>query len=189
VSIDEAAVLTVRVPPYVKSVGVFAGNDSAYVREAIRRCRFDILQFSGGEPPEFRGLFGKPTVFVLHVDAAPSDLGCEPQLPAMQRLRAANAAAVMADSRVGPKPGGTGVQINREVAARLAAASPLPFILAGGLTPDNVAEAIAAVRPWGVDVRSGVERNGAKDRGLTESFVREAKLSLDACGAAELLDR
>jgi phosphoribosylanthranilate isomerase len=175
-AIDAAAQLTRRVPPFVTSVGVFAGNEAAFIMEALLRCRIDVLQFSGDEPPAFRGAFGKPTVAVVHASASsdPARLD-ELTLPDEDALRTARAVAVTIDSRVGDAVGGTGVRVSERIASALSRTSSLPFILAGGLTPDNVAEAVAAVRPWGVDVRSGVERESEKDRGLVERFVRAAK--------------
>ncbi len=178
-SLDEAATLTSYVPQHITCVGVFADNDAPFVQEALRRCRLDLLQFTGDELPEFRGAFGKPTIFVLHVEAAAGQQRFA--LPDIDALRAANATALMVDSRSGARIGGTGIRVDAASAALVAARSPLPFILAGGLTPDNVAAAVAAVQPFGVDVRSGVER----DRSLVEGFVREARRSLAAFDANE----
>lgn len=177
--IDEAARLTELVPPFLTCVGVFANNESAFVKEAVRRCRLDVLQFSGDEAPAFRGAFAKPTIFVVHVPSASagSAPGNDLALPDRAALRAARAVAVMVDSRVGNALGGTGIRVKDNVAARLSRACELPFILAGGLTPANLALALATVRPWGVDVRSGVESEGRKNSGLVERFVRTAKCS------------
>jgi phosphoribosylanthranilate isomerase len=175
-AIDEASEITRSMPPFVTSVGVFADNDAAFIEEALARCRLDVLQFSGHESPSFRGMFGKPTIAVIHAIASseharPKEL----TLPDAAALRAARAIAVIIDSRVGGVMGGTGVRVSDDIASGLSRTSSLPFILAGGLTPDNVADAVAVVQPWGVDVRSGVERDGEKDRGLVERFIRTAK--------------
>jgi phosphoribosylanthranilate isomerase len=174
ISIDLAERLTKAVPPFVTSVGVFAGNDAEFINEALRRCRLDVLQFCNGESTSFCGRFGRPTIVVIHADDTAD------KLPQRRELEAARATAVMVDARVKGKLGGTGVRVNERVAARMRSLSSLPFILAGGLTPSNVASAIRAVQPWGVDVRSGVEREGKKDRRLVERFVNQARQNGDS---------
>ena len=169
-SLEMAQNLTKLVPPFVTSVGVFAGNDSAFIHNVLTRCRIDVLQFSDGETSEFCGSFGKPTIVVVHASASSTH-----GLPKRRDLERARAAAVMVDSRAKNTFGGTGIRVSEKLAAKVRSRFALPFILAGGLTPDNVAAAIKAVRPWAVDVRSGVERGDRKDRQLLERFVREAR--------------
>lgn len=169
-SIELAERLTKLVPPFVTSVGVFASNDAPFIHSALERCRLDILQFSDGKVSEFCGSFGKPTIVVVHASASSTN-----GLPKQRDLQRARASAVLVDSRIKSRLGGTGIRVSDPLAAKLRARSVLPFILAGGLTPDNVAAAIKAVQPWGVDVRSGVERRGRKDRRLIERFVHQAR--------------
>ena len=169
-SVELAEDLTKLVPAFVTSIGVFAGNDAAFIHTVLERCRLDVLQFSDGAVSEFCGSFGKPTIVVVH--ASPSSAN---GLPNRKDLSKARASAVMVDSRAKNNVGGTGMRVNEQLAAKMRSRSVLPFILAGGLTPDNVAAAIRAVRPWGVDVRSGVESRGRKDRRLVERFVLEAR--------------
>ncbi|HXM17493.1 MAG TPA: indole-3-glycerol phosphate synthase TrpC [Candidatus Tumulicola sp.] len=164
-----ATSLTARVPPQVACVGVFANSPRALIEDAIRSCRLDLLQFSGDESPEFCGSFGVPTILVAH-DAIPD-------APALQNARAV---AVMADARVPGRAGGTGVRMALAKAQRMRAEHAGHFILAGGLRPNTVGEAIRAVLPDGVDVRSGVEVNGVKDAGLVNAFVAAAKEALHA---------
>jgi phosphoribosylanthranilate isomerase len=171
--IDEAAALTHHVPPFITSIGVFARNETAFIHETLLRCRLDVLQFSGDEAPGLCGSFGKPTIRVIH--ARPSLPPRTVTLPDEAALREARAVALALDSQAGALAGGTGVRVAVELASAASRMSPLPFILAGGLNPDNVADAIETVRPWGVDVRSGVERAGEKDRDLVYRFVHAAK--------------
>ena len=177
--------LTRLVPPFVTCVGVFARNEAAQVGEALERCRLDVLQFSGGEDALFCGSFGKPTIMVFHVPA--DDQGGDTEArplpsyalkpawppPAMD-LRTARAIATMADAAADGRFGGAGTAVSSDIAARMRRSSPLPFVLAGGLGPDNVANAIATIQPWAVDVCSGVERDGHKERSLIERFVSAA---------------
>lgn len=169
-SVELAEELTKLVPPFVTSIGVFANNEAALIHRVLERCRLDVLQFNDGSISEFCGSFGKPTIVVVHASASSTN-----GLPSRRDLRKARASAVMVDSRTKSMVGGTGVRVSEQIAAKLRSRSVLPFILAGGLTPDNVAGAVRAVRPWGVDVRSGVELRGRKDRRLVERFVREAR--------------
>ncbi|MBC5824147.1 MAG: phosphoribosylanthranilate isomerase [Candidatus Eremiobacteraeota bacterium] len=163
-SVSTASALIARVPPFVTTVGVFADPPSDLVRSALDRCRLDVLQFSGDEPLEYCGSFGKPTIVLAREPAATPG-----------QLRGGMAIAVLADSRCDGRRGGTGISFDPRAAARLRAASSTFFILAGGLTADTVAAAIAAVHPDAVDVRSGVERDGRKDAAQVRRFVSAAK--------------
>lgn len=167
--VARAMPLTKRVPTQVARVGVFANSPRALIEDAIHSCELDLLQFSGEESPEFCGSFGMPTILVAR-DA----------MPKAQALQNARAVAVMADARVPGRAGGTGVPISLAIAARMRAEHAGHFILAGGLRPNTVGEAIRAVQPDGVDIRSGVERDGIKHAGLVNAFVAAAKEALDA---------
>src|SRR4029077_12455284 len=108
--------------------------------------------------PEFCGSFGMPTI-----------VSAGKRMPTHEELRTARAVAVMADSRTPGRYGGTGVRLPLEIARALRAAAGRCFVLAGGLRPETVADAIRAVRPDAVDVRSGVERDGRKNPSLARA--------------------
>lgn len=167
----QAERLAELVPASVTCVGVFAGNTAVDVTAALDRCRLDLLQFSGGEEPAFCGSFGKPTIVVVHARPHNHALAWPPKAA---DLKTARAIATMADSADAGRFGGTGAAVPLDIAARMRSSSPLPFVLAGGLRPDNVAHAITCVKPWAVDVCSGVERRGRKEPVLVEQFVRAA---------------
>ncbi len=167
-SVARAAALTARVPAGLACVGVFANSPRALIEEALGSCRLDLLQFAGDETAEFCGAFRRPTILVARTIA-----------PNSQTLRTANAVALMADSGAGGKAGGTGMPLPLVQAQQMRAAFRGHFILAGGLKPESVAEAIRAVKPDGVDVRSGVERDGRKNPALVRGFVKAAKEALD----------
>jgi phosphoribosylanthranilate isomerase len=161
---EEAGPLTAAAPREVACVGVFANSPRALIERALQRCRLDVLQFAGDETPEFCGSFGMPTL-----------LTARERPPAPDEVQRAHAIGVIADARVRGAYGGTGRMLDASIAKRIRDGSPAPFILAGGLTPDNVADAIRRLRPDGVDVRSGVERSGRKDPELLAAFARSVR--------------
>jgi phosphoribosylanthranilate isomerase len=152
-------------PAYVSVVGLFVDPDAQAVHEALAAVPIDVLQFHGAEPAAFCRAFGR-----RYVKAIPVKDGID-LLESLSPYD--DAAGVLFDAfREGDLPGGTGRafdwgRLTADVRGRIAA----PLILSGGLDPDNVAHAIEAVSPWGVDVSSGVEerdRNGAPRRGLKD---------------------
>lgn len=165
-TIEAAAALTTATPPFVTCVGVFANTPEALVWAAVGSCRLDVLQFSGDETPEFCGRFARPTLLVAR-ERVPDD----------ESLRAARAVGVLADAATDGAFGGSGrlIETSHAISLRHAARGRTQFVLAGGLTPANVADVIRAVRPDAVDVRSGVERDGVKDPALVPRFVRAAR--------------
>jgi phosphoribosylanthranilate isomerase len=155
-----------RLPPLVTAVGVFVdpSHDEAVAAAAISGVQ--VLQLHGGEPPLFCRAFQLPVLKALPV-------GGEEALAAAEPF--AGLSGLLLDAPTSGH-GGSGRTCHWPTAAALARRGPV--LLAGGLTPANVAEAIAAVRPWGVDVASGVESSpGVKDHQLLERFIRAAKES------------
>jgi phosphoribosylanthranilate isomerase len=145
------------------TVGVFAGNDPEEINEIVDECGIDLIQLSGGEPWSACLLANRQVIKALHVgvdDNAGTALG---------RIETGSAMAVLLDKASDAAFGGTGEALQWDVAAKIAAS--MPVWLAGGLTPENVAEATRTVRPWAVDVSSGVETEGAKDAAKIRAFV------------------
>jgi len=143
-------------------VGVFEDQDVEEVNQIADETGIDLVQFSGNEPAHNVLLANRQVINMLRQ---------RPETTAADLLRSVEPEAALA---IGLDPsqgrGATGDwTVAREIAARL------PLWLAGGLTPENVAEAIASVRPWLVDVSSGVETDGAKDPAKIRAFVRAAK--------------
>jgi phosphoribosylanthranilate isomerase len=149
------------------TVGVFAGNDPDEINEIVDECGLDLIQLSGGEPWSSILLANRQVIKAVHVrsddDAA----------SAMSRIETGSAMAVLLDRADPSSFGGNGLAIDWTVAAGIAKA--MPVLLAGGLNPDNVAEAIRTVRPWGVDVSSGVETDGAKDAAKVRAFIEAVR--------------
>jgi phosphoribosylanthranilate isomerase len=141
-------------------VGVFADQPVDEVNEIAEEVGLDLVQFSGDEPWQQCLLSTRQAIKVVRPRSTAEILRSE--------LRSGSAIAVMLDGSRG-----TGTVGDWSVAAEVA--SWVPLWLAGGLAPDNVEEAIRVVRPWAVDVSSGVETNGAKDPQKIAAFVRAAK--------------
>lgn len=149
-------------PPFVAKVGVFVNASADTVRTTIAECGLDTLQFHGEETPEFCRQFAPFKVIkAFRIQNAES----------LKPLSDYAVDAWLLDSYVSGQLGGTGAKFNWELAAQ-AKELGRPVILAGGLTPENVADAVQQVWPFGVDVSSGVETApGQKDAGLVRRFV------------------
>ena len=158
-----------------KSVGLFGDQPLDEVLDTIAAAGLNYVQLCGDEPLDYcRAVLERAGVIkVLHVanDDSPDAIA-----EVANRIDAFAAAGctVTLDSEVVGLHGGTGQSFDWSIAAQLAA-SGRRFLLAGGLTPANVAEAVAVVRPWGVDVSSGVETDGVKDPDKIKQFVANAR--------------
>lgn len=150
--------------PAVMSVGVFVNEPAEVIRRLAAESGVRLLQLHGDEPPEFCRQFDQPVIKALRL-SGPEDLE-----PASHYT----VHALLVDSKT-PAYGGSGVMTDWRLAETIARRHER-VILAGGLTPHNVAAAVAAVRPWGVDTASGVEREpGVKDAELVSRFISAAK--------------
>lgn len=163
-STERAVELRDALPPFVQTVALFVNPDAAQVAQVLQRVRPGLLQFHGEETPEFCGQFGVPFVKACRM---------RPGGDALEYLRPfSRAAAWLFDSHV-PEYGGVGEGFDLSL---LPAVKEKPVILSGGLSPASVAEAIRRVRPWGVDVSSGVESaKGVKDAAKIAAFVAEVR--------------
>ena len=155
-------------------VGLFADQPLEEVNETVARCDLDAVQLCGKESIDYTAAVDCQVFKVVHVPAsyrAPDDV---PQLAERVQEYAAAGCLVTLDRLVEGIQGGTGQSFNLDVAASTAHRGG-SFILAGGLTPANVGRIISAVRPWGVDVSSGVETIGKKDRRKIQRFISNAR--------------
>ena len=161
VSLAQAAEIARALPPFVLRVGVFVNPDEALVTRAIAECGLNLLQFHGDEPSAFCTQFGLMSVKALRVRDAAS----------LQTLAEYHTDAFLLDSYSAAGRGGTGEQFNWDLAVA-AQHWGKPIFLAGGLTPANVAAAVRQVRPFAVDVSSGVEAApGKKDPAKMQAFI------------------
>jgi phosphoribosylanthranilate isomerase len=162
VDIATARAIIAALPPFVSVVGLFVNAEPAAVRAVLDQVPLALLQFHGDEDAAECAAFGWP-----YVKAVPMGAGAA---VADYEQRFASAAGLLLDSHGGAKTGGSGQGFDW---ARIPAACRKPLILAGGLHPGNVAQAIRQVRPYAVDVSSGVERaRGIKDAELIRAFLR-----------------
>jgi phosphoribosylanthranilate isomerase len=161
---ERAVEIRDALPPFVQTVALFVNADAAQVAQVIGRVRPSLLQFHGEETPEFCGQFGMPYVKACRV---------KPGVDALEYLRPfSRAAAWLFDSYV-PEYGGVGEGFDLRL---MPVVRERPVILSGGLSPTNVGEALRRVRPWGVDVSSGVESSkGIKDAALIAAFIAEVR--------------
>jgi phosphoribosylanthranilate isomerase len=149
------------------TVGVFAGNDADEINEIVDECGIDLIQLSGGEPWGACLLANRQVIKAVHVG------GGDDAASAMARMETGSAMAVLLDKAHDAAFGGQGEAFDWAVAASIA--STMPVWLAGGLTPETVTQAIRTVRPWCVDVSSGVETDGTKGSAKIRAFVAAAK--------------
>jgi phosphoribosylanthranilate isomerase len=156
-----AARLRDAVPPYIATVALVMDDEPAYIDEVLRVLRPDMLQFHGNESDDECATYG-----VRYTKAIAMGEGAA----ALQRLHDfPRAAGLLLDGHGLGEQGGSGQRFDWSLMPKDLAQ---PLILAGGLTPDNVAEALRVARPWAVDVSSGIESSpGIKDRAKMECFI------------------
>ena len=166
--VERAVEIRDALEPFVQTVALFVNPDAAQVAQVIGRVRPGMLQFHGEETPEFCAQFGTPFVKAYRVRS-----GDSAGEHALEYLRPfSRAAAWLFDSHV-PEYGGVGETFDWSL---LPATQERPVILSGGLSRENVAGAVRRVRPWGVDVSSGVESaKGIKDAAKIAAFIAEVR--------------
>ena len=162
VSVAQAADIVRALPPFVSSVGLFVNPLPQDVQTAIHHMHLDLLQFHGEETPEFCAQFGLPYLKAVRV---------KPGLDLVQyAIQFKAAQGLLLDAFVEGAHGGTGQGFDWSLIPN---DLPLPVVLSGGLHPDNVAEGIRQVRPWAVDISSGVEASkGIKDAVRMAAFMQ-----------------
>jgi phosphoribosylanthranilate isomerase len=150
-------------PAFVTPVGLFVNQPLEYVTGVVALARLGAVQLHGDETVEYAAAVQAPVIKALTLGSAAIDTWPE-------------RVTLLLDAHDVARRGGTGVTIDWTAAAAVAARRPV--LLAGGLTPDNVAEAVARVRPFGIDVSSGVERSpGVKDHDRIKSFCEAVHAS------------
>ncbi len=165
---EEARAMRLALAPLVDAVALFMDNPVDEVREVIKQVRPSLLQFHGNEDDAYCRSFGLPYIKAISMggDAPVTDAR-------ILHARYPGAAGFMFDSHRQGEPGGTGRHFDW---SRIPDAPTKPYIVAGGLTPDNIFDAILTTLPWGVDVSSGIESApGIKDGDKMRRFVEEVR--------------
>jgi phosphoribosylanthranilate isomerase len=164
ISPEQAAGIINSLPPFVQTVGLFVNDDLATVNATANLCGIDLVQLHGEETPDFCQSVNRRVIKAFRVKDAST----------LKEMNKFNVAACLLDAWSPTAHGGTGKTFNWKIAA--AAAISERMVLAGGLTPENVAEAVRQVKPCAVDVSSGVESEpGKKDAELVRRFFRSLR--------------
>jgi phosphoribosylanthranilate isomerase len=164
-TVTRAAEISRPLPAFTLRVGVFVNAPEELVVRAIQECGLGMLQFHGEETPEFCTQFGLMSMKAFRIRDAES----------LKELAKYSTDAYLLDAWAPEIRGGTGEKFNWEL-AKEAQKLGKPIFLAGGLTPDNVADAVRTVRPFGVDVSSGVESSpGKKDHEKMRAFINAVR--------------
>lgn len=168
VNVQEAAVIVRELPPFVTSVGLFVNAAPGEVNAVLSSVPLDMLQFHGDEDAAFCGQFARPYIKAVRMEAETDLLECSKMH--------SGARGLLLDAHVPGSYGGTGQTFDW---ARIPAGFGRALILSGGLTPQNVFSAVRGVRPWAVDVSSGVEaadgKKRIKDADKIRAFISEVK--------------
>jgi len=154
-----------KLPPYVTAIGLFVDEEASVIQKTVESCGLDMVQFQGNESPEICHPFQQRAIKAIHMKNEES----------LSILSQFHVRAFLLDTFLEGEYGGTGKRFDWDLAVK---AKPFgTIILAGGLTPENVGEAVQKVRPYGVDVSSGVEGaiKGKKDHEKIKRFIEEAK--------------
>ncbi len=170
ISIEQAAAITQKLPPFITSVALFVDASESYVEQVCQAVDIDLLQFHGQEDDKYCSHFSLPYYKAIQVHG-------NMDIYAASR-HYLNARAILLDSYDKNLPGGTGKSFNWDIIPDVL---PQPIILAGGLHSGNIAQAIDTVNPYAVDVSGGVERHkGVKDGKKIRQFMDAVLQTINA---------
>jgi phosphoribosylanthranilate isomerase len=165
VTLEQAVAIRRVLPPFVTVTALFLDESEEWVARVVRQLRPDCLQFHGRESPEFCAAWPIPYIKAIPMGSTQDPAAYAAQFPVAQGF--------LLDSNTAGRLGGSGDTFDW---SKIPTSFDAPLILAGGINPSNVAEAIARVRPWGVDVSTGVEASrGIKDIDLIDQFFHEVR--------------
>lgn len=154
-------------------VGVFVNMPAPEVNMIANSCNLDWVQLSGDEPWEYCRQITKPLIKAVRIRQGQRPEQICTNLATGARILSSHEYLYLLDSQIKGKYGGTGITFDWSLARQVA--EQFPVIMAGGLTPENVAQAIEMVAPWGVDVSSGVEVGGVKDIVKIRAFIEAVR--------------
>jgi len=161
---EQAASIISELPPFVQAGGLFVNADAGFVNDTADRCRLDLVQLHGGETTEYCEQIRRRVIKAFRIR----------DISSLDTVKEYRVAGILLDAYSPRAYGGTGICFDWEIAG--SAGDLCPLILAGGLTPDNIREAVEKVAPYAVDVSSGVESSlGRKDHEKVTEFIKIAK--------------
>ncbi len=167
VSLEQAQFIVSKLPAFVTTTALFVNPEVEFVKQVIVAVKIDLLQFHGDETPEFCQQFNRPYIKAIRMQK-------ETDLVALSKAYIASQGLLL-DTYKKSVAGGTGETFNWDWLAKFTGQLATPIILAGGLTPENIVRAVATVKPWAVDVSSGVEISpGKKDTQKVLSLIKRA---------------
>lgn len=154
-------------------VGVFVNSSFQEVNRIADYCQLDLVQLSGDESWEYCQQIEKPLIKAIHISHKWSAEELLTRLENGQRVLGSKSPIYLLDTLVEHQYGGTGQSFSWEIARQVTA--KFPVVIAGGLHPQNVGQVVSSLRPWGVDVSSGVEADGVKDTEKIKVFVNAVR--------------
>lgn len=170
VGLAQAQAIVAALPPFVTVVGLFVDEEPAFIREVLAQVRIDLLQFHGEESPAYCEFFGRAYIKAIRMRPGTDLAGVASDYR--------SASGLLLDADDSHAKGGTGTRFDW---ALIPPECPMPIILAGGLNPENAGAALRQVRPFGLDVSSGVEAaKGVKDKDKMAAFLKEVQ-DFDHC--------
>ena len=174
VTYEKAREMAATVKKYnLPIVGVFVNMPAAEINHVAIACGLDFVQLSGDETWEYCQEIEKTVIKTIHISPEWDEEEVLVHLEDGKRRLGSTPPIYLLDTLVEDKYGGTGQTFDWEIAKR--AVAKFPVIIAGGLNPENVGQVVASLRPWGVDVSSGVETKGVKDINKIKAFVRAVR--------------
>ena len=161
---EKAAAIIRELPPFVQAVGLFVNSEVDFVNDISDLCRLDLVQLHGDETPQYCDLVRRRVIKAFRVK----------DINSLDSVKNYRVAGILLDAYSPRAYGGTGFSFNWDVVGNVAGCGPI--ILAGGLNPENAREAVERVRPYALDVSSGVEASpGIKDPEKVAAFIRVSK--------------
>lgn len=166
VTIEQAQELLSSLPAFINKVGLFVNSDSAEIRNVISKVSLDYLQFHGDEKEAFCAQFSKPYIKAIRI---------KPETNLLETISEfKSAAAILIDAWHPDLAGGTGETFDWSLLSKLPGENIPVLIVAGGLDPENVSSAVHMLKPYAVDVSSGVEDSpGIKSKVKIQNFINE----------------
>ncbi|MBE9568505.1 MAG: phosphoribosylanthranilate isomerase, partial [Proteobacteria bacterium] len=170
VSNVKAADICRMIPAFVSRVALFKDADKGFVQSVLQQVEIDLIQFHGSESVTFCEQFGRPYIKALGMKSKDRDINYLSE----SAEKYASAKALLLDAHAPGEAGGTGDTFDWSSVSSVAGSMEMPIVLAGGLSVENVQQAIQIVRPYAVDVSSGVESSpGLKDKDKVAAFMQQ----------------